>query len=139
MALSPLNTDGTTGSSLSIPVLSAQPSRTYALNIDTGELGGFVDGADAIEQFAKKAIMTARYRFPTYDFAYGCELEDIIGRDVSAALLETEIPRVIREALIYDERILDVTGFEITRDSDKLFVSFLIVMDNETIPLEVTI
>jgi len=109
----------------------AQQLRTYAL-----DLSGTIDGRDAIIQFVDKAIRTARYRFPIYDWDYGCEIEDLIGQDVSVALLEAEIPRVIREALIYDDRIDNVGGFELRREADKLYVSFFVTVDGDNIPVE---
>lgn len=110
------------------------PLKTYAL-----DLSGTIDGRDAILQFVDKAVRTARYRFPIYDWDYGCEIDDLIGQDVSVALLESEIPRVIREALIYDDRIDDVGGFTIRREADNLYVSFFVTVNGENIPSEVTI
>lgn len=100
------------------------PSKTYALDLETGDIGAVVDGAEAVRQFIRKAIATARFRFMAYGPEYGCELDELIGQDIPLSLLQAEIPRVIREALIYDGRINDVDGFVITRDSDKLYVSF---------------
>lgn len=116
-----------------------QPLKTYALDIQTGEMGGIVDGIEAIKQFIVKAIRTARFRFAIYDDAYGSELDDLIGQNVSFALLESEIPRVIEEAIIYDDRILDVYGFELTQEADNLFVSFYVDTTITTIPMEVAI
>ncbi|CCF14208.1 phage protein [Brevibacillus laterosporus GI-9] len=101
-----------------------QPTLTYSLDFNTGDIGGMVDGETAIRQFIRKAILTARFRFPIYDGEYGCELVDLIGEDLPMELLRSEIPRVITESLIYDDRIDDVYGFEIEREADKLTVSF---------------
>lgn len=138
MALSPLAviTDEETEETAIDEIL---PLKTYALNVETGEMGGMVDGTAAIEQFIYKAIRTARYRFAIFDDDYGCELDDLIGQEVSVELLETEIPRTIEDALIYDDRILAVRDFTLTREADKLYVSFFVEVDNETIPVEVMI
>ncbi|MCR8939853.1 DUF2634 domain-containing protein [Brevibacillus laterosporus] len=103
-----------------------QPTLTYSLDFDTGDIGGMIDGETAIRQFIRKVIMTARFRFPIYDGEYGCELIDLIGQDLPMELLRSEIPRVITEALIYDDRIDDVYDFEIEREADKLTVSFYV-------------
>jgi phage baseplate assembly protein W len=117
-----------------------QPSRTYSLNFDTGEIGGIIDGYAAIEQFIRKAIATPRFHYPIYSDDYGCEIESLIGQDISQELLEQEVERFITEALIYDERIAAVSGFEITRDSEKLYVSFLVTtIDGLIVKQEVTI
>lgn len=118
-----------------------QPSRTYALNFDTGEVGGIVAGREAIRQFIRKSIMTARFRFPIYgsDHMYGCELDDLIGQDLQIELLNAEIPRVISEALLVDDRITDVYGFVISREGDGLYVSFSVDTTEGTLQEEVTV
>ncbi|WP_338532560.1 DUF2634 domain-containing protein [Paenibacillus peoriae] len=141
MALSPLpETDVDFNEDLDVVTeTDVEPSRTYALDLGSGVVGGIIDGREAIRQFILKAILTSRFHFTIYDEDYGCELEDLIGQDVPMELLETEIPRVITEALIYDDRIDDVYGFEITQEASDLFVSFYADTDNETIPMEVTL
>lgn len=114
------------------------PSKTYSFDMDTGAIGGFIDGREAIRQFVRKAIATARFRFIVYDSQYGSELEDLIGQDVSLPLLQAEIPRVIREALIYDDRINDVTNFVIDRAGDAVHVSFTVETVEGVIDDEVT-
>jgi hypothetical protein len=116
------------------------PSRTYQLNANKNEISGLIDGETALRQFIVKAMRTARFRFLIYDDQYGSEIEDLIGADVSQELLNVEVPRIIRETLVYDDRIDDVVDFEITRDSDKLLVSFrVVVADGTSFNQEVTI
>lgn len=86
-----------------------------------------VEGIEAFKIWIEKTVRTARYRWPIYSFAYGCELEDVIGYDIPRAVLESEIPRVLREALIYDNRIEDVRDFVIERGGDWLKVTFAVV------------
>jgi hypothetical protein len=118
-----------------------QPSRTYALDFETGEVGGIIDGEAAIRQAIRKAIMTARFRYPIYGYEhlYGCELEDLIGQDLPIELLNAEIPRLISEALLVDDRITDVYNFTITREGDGLYVSFFVDTADGTLREEVTL
>lgn len=119
-----------------------QPSRTYALNFDTGEVGGVIDGEAAIRQAIRKAIATARFRYLIYgaEHLYGCELEDLIGQDLPIELLNAEVPRVISEALLVDDRIADVYNFTIARTGDELYVSFFVdLVSGVTLTEEVTI
>ncbi|MGE7271345.1 DUF2634 domain-containing protein [Brevibacillus panacihumi] len=118
-----------------------QPSRTYALNFDTGEVGGMIDGEAAIRQAIRKAIMTARFRYLIYGYEhlYGCGLEDLIGQDLPIELLNAEIPRLISEALLVDDRITDVYNFTITREGDGLYVSFFVDTADGTLREEVTL
>lgn len=103
-----------------------EPSKTYRLDFEKGRIGGFIDEEQAIRQFIRKALMTARFRFLIYDDQYGNELEDLIGSDVTDEFLQSEIPRVITDALIYDDRIEDVRDFEIERKKGDLYVTFLV-------------
>ncbi|QVY62994.1 DUF2634 domain-containing protein [Cytobacillus gottheilii] len=110
------------------------PSKTYALG--EGTIDGFIDGETALRQFISKAIRTARYRFLIYDDEYGCEIEDLIGSDVTAELLQSEIPQIITDALIYDDRIESVSGFNIERTGDQLYVSFTVTSIDGTLITE---
>ena len=86
-----------------------------------------VEDIEALKVWIEKALRTARYRWPIYTFNYGSELEDIIGLDIPRAVLESEVQRVIREALIYDDRIDEVQDFVIERGGDWLKVAFTVV------------
>ena len=86
-----------------------------------------VEGLEALKVWIEKAIRTARYRFPAYTFQYGCELEDIIGLDIPRVVLESEVERTIRDALIYDDRIQDVRDFVIEQGGDWLKVTFTVI------------
>lgn len=137
MALSPLKPREDRYVEVKSPPL---PSRTYMLDLENGEvIDRMIDGKDALRQFIRKAIVTARYRFLIYDGQYGCELDALLGQDISPSLLKSEITRIITEALIYDDRVDKVTDFEVINDHGKLFVSFTVHSVQETIPMEVTI
>lgn len=117
-----------------------QPTKTYIFDLNGNQFEGINDGEPAIRQFIRKAILTARFRFLIYSDDYGCELVELIGQDVPFELLETEIPRVITEALIYDDRVANVIDFVITREGDKLNIQFKVVLSDDTqITEEVTI
>ncbi|WP_128896325.1 DUF2634 domain-containing protein [Longirhabdus pacifica] len=99
-------------------------SKTYHFNFDTGEMKGFVDSLQAIKQYIRKALCTPRFRYLIYDDQYGSELEELIGKDVSNEFIFAEIPRLVREALIYDDRITDVKDVKVKRQDDAIYVSF---------------
>ena len=139
MALSPLTPVDITQEEITDVAAEQQPLKTYAIDFDSGVLGGIVDGREAIKQAVIKVLITERYRYAIYDDDYGSELDDLIGSDASLDLLETEVPRVIEEALLYDDRITDVYDFELTREGDRLNVSFYVDINEESIPVEVTI
>ena len=113
------------------------PSKTWAIDFENGTIGGFVDDDAAIKQFALKALITERSKYGIYSDDYGTELLDLIGEDVTADLLDSEIPRMVEETLIYDDRIDSVSNITLTRDGDKLFISFqLVTVTGEDITTE---
>src|SRR5574342_954740 len=103
------------------------PSKTWRIEFENGTIGGFIDGDVAIKQFALKSLMTERSKYSIYTDDYGTELMDLVGADVTAALLASEIPRMVEETLIYDDRIDEVTDIILTREGDKLYISFRVV------------
>lgn len=76
----------------------------------TGKLA-VADEKEAWIQWCQKAIRTARYRYLIYSRDYGHELEDLIGSGVSRAVYESEIQRMVTEALMTDSRTQRVDEF----------------------------
>lgn len=114
------------------------PSKTYEFNFDTGRFTSFmIDEDEALKQFIRKALATARFRYLIYSEDFGSELEDLIGQDITIELLETEIPRLITEALIYDDRIESCENFTITKDKDEVYATFTVIkVDGTVIEIE---
>lgn len=113
-----------------------EPSKTWRIDFDKNVIGGFIDDREAKKQFIHKALITERNLYPIYTDAYGDELFDLIGEDMGEAYLSVEVPRMCKEALIYDDRIesVDVTYY---RDNDKLYVTLNVLLhDGETIAVE---
>lgn len=99
-----------------------EPALTYRLNFGTSRLGGMIDDVDALKQFIVKTLLTNRSHYRIYSDDYGCELESLIGSDVSEAFIQAEIPRMVRESLIYDDRIDDVTDITARREGDSVYI-----------------
>lgn len=116
-----------------------EPAFTYRINFGTNRLGGMVDGKEALKQFIVKALCTCRSRFRIYSDNFGCEIEDLLGSDVTEAFIQSEIPRMVREALIYDDRIDDVTGIQVSRKGDAVYIVATIVSIYGEFTQEVTI
>ncbi len=68
----------------------------------------YVEGVEALKIWIMKAIYTSRYRWPIYTWNYGSEIEDLIGRDLSQGVLESEVKRMIEEAIENHSCIVDV-------------------------------
>jgi phage baseplate assembly protein W len=103
------------------------PSKTYSINFETGDISRKkIDGLEAIKQFALKAIQTPRFKHWIYSNEFGCEVMDLIGRGFTKAFMESEMERMIEDALIYDERIEQIENFDGAIREDKLEVSFIV-------------
>lgn len=101
------------------------PTKTYAIDFETGRIGGIIDGIDAVKQAIIKAVITPRFKCLIYDDQYGSEIkEDVIGENSSEAYLQTVIPEYINDALLPDERIIDVGDFNIIIEKDNAMISF---------------
>ncbi len=98
--------------------------RTYQLDLDSGRISGYVDGAEAVRQMVRKALMTERYETPIYLGQWGVELERLIGRDMDFAA--SDLPRAIEEALLADERVAAVDSFAVEAQGGTLRASFTV-------------
>lgn len=103
-------------------------TRTYNIDFANGRINGMIDGIKAVEQAAVKILMTERYKNLAYSEDYGCELKGIMMNEENTdAFLEAEIPSLIAEALLEDDRILDVKNFkfyDVREARDALLVTF---------------
>lgn len=99
-------------------------SRTYKLHTDKKLILGYTDGLDAMDQAIYKILNTERYRYILYSWDYGMELEDLTGRELEFVLPELE--RRIKEALMQDDRIEEVTEFRFEFEKEKITVTFVV-------------
>lgn len=100
------------------------------LGVDSSEensdrIDGYVDGIDSIIQSIYLILSTERYQFIIYSWDYGVELIDLYGQPMSYVM--AELPRRIREALVMDDRISNVTNFEFTVNKRALLVKFTVI------------
>ena len=105
--------------------------KSYLFDFDKGDFvvrdGKLVecDGLEAIKVWIEKIIRTEKGRYHIYNNTdYGCHLEDlIIGNSYTIEFIEAELRREIKEALLQNPQITNVTGFLITRDKGSITVS----------------
>ena len=58
-----------------------------------------VSGLEALKSWAWRAIQTARYRYSSFSWDYGCELENLVGQPYGQDTRRSEAVRYVREAL----------------------------------------
>lgn len=114
-----------TGAVVPITLKEAQqPSWTYGMDFERKRILGTVDGTDAVRQAVYCILNTERYDHLIYSWNYGVELKDLYGRPIP--YVKSELKRRIKEALLQDERILDVSIFSFSHRQGKLCVSFIV-------------
>lgn len=86
------------------------PGLGFRMNLRNETIIGLVDEVESIKQAIFMILNTERYDYLIYSWDYGVELKDLYGEPVSFAC--PEIERRISEALMMDERIVDVNSFD---------------------------
>lgn len=89
--------------------------------VKNGRIINKIDGQEAMIQAIAKILETERSVYPIYSEDYGHDLDELIGK--SDDYVETEIERVLEEALTEDDRITGVTVDDFTVDGDKATVT----------------
>ncbi|MDD3251910.1 MAG: DUF2634 domain-containing protein [Lachnospiraceae bacterium] len=115
------------GTGIMVPVLlkeAERPSRTFGLDLENGRIRGTVDGLEAVRQAVYCILNTERYDFLIYSWNYGTELKELVGRTIP--YVKTELKRRIREALLQDERIKSVDGFQFVLTGRSLAAQFTV-------------
>lgn len=102
--------------------IEVQPSKTY--KIEDNKIVGLCDNVEAIKQTIYCILNTERFDYLIYSWNYGVELKNLIGKQKDYIM--SELKRLIKEALIQDDRIEDVTNFEFTNSKNSLNVKFTV-------------
>lgn len=82
-----------------------------------------VTGKEAVLVWAWKALHTARYRHEIYTWDYGSEIESLVGQPSSEELKQAEAARYLRECLLINPYITDVSNITVTFEGEKLNIS----------------
>lgn len=111
----------------------------YALDFENKRIGKLVSGTESIVQIVTKSVLTPRFEHLIYTDYYGSELEDLIGDDVTDEYLDAEVPRLVTEAIAFDDRIKEVSDVTYERKGDSLSISVTIVPADGSEPVEVEV
>lgn len=128
-----IDTDGDDDESL-----DDEPTLTF--KVENGRIRGKVDEKQAMIQAVDKILRTERLVYPIYSDQYGNDLNDLIGKDMGYAKVEAE--RMIKEALLADDRVVDVDIDEVTeisRDTLEIKGTCVTVYGNINIDSEVSV
>ena len=102
--------------------------KEYEIDFTTGKLTGrTITGLKAIEQWIYITLATDRYFYTQYSWNHGSELNTLIGKNVSQAYVESEVKRMIEDALSQNEYILGIDDLECNITNDVLTASFKVL------------
>jgi phage baseplate assembly protein W len=117
--------------------VEAATDKTYKIDFSKGRVMGYADGIEAVKQAVEKILLTERFQYLIYDSDYGVELESLIGQP--QGYVKADIKRRVTEALMQDDRIKDVTDFDIQFEGDIVNVSFTVMSAYGNLSEEVSI
>ena len=86
-----------------------------------------IEGNNAIKVWVYKALLTPRYNYSIYSWNYGSELMDLIGKAYTPSLTKEEAKRYIKEALLINPYILEVTVLDTSFNNGVLSADIKIV------------
>ena len=104
--------------------------KTYKIKLseligyNNDRIHGYTEGINAVKQAIYLILNIERYRFPIYSWDYGVELEDLFGKPMPYVI--SEVQRRITEALLQDDRIIEVNDFEFEPNGKNLHVTFTV-------------
>lgn len=75
--------------------------------IENGEFK-IVEGDEAIKVWIYLSLLTPNKQYPIYSWDYGSEIKELIGKNYTKALTESEAQRLIEECLLINPYITDV-------------------------------
>ena len=73
------------------------------------------------------AIKTFRYCYSIYSWNFGSEIDTLMGKNYTHALTKMEATRYIREALMINPYILEITKLDVDFDGDTLYITMRVI------------
>lgn len=104
--------------------IEEQPSLTYKMDLENDSVRGLVDQQEAMKQAIFRILNTERYQYIIYPWWYGTETIDLYGKPTSWVCAELE--RRVKEALLVDSRIRDVSDFQFDCKAKEIRVTFTV-------------
>lgn len=100
-------------------------AKTFKVDPDSGRIRVLVDELDSVKQAVRIMLSVPRFQHEIFSRNFGHDLQDLIGKPLDYVL--GDVRRMIREALMIDERIIDVDDFTINKVGENLQVKFKVV------------
>lgn len=104
--------------------LTSRPSRTWIIDRNTMQVGFMDEGLEAVRQAVEIALNVERFQWQIYNTNFGNELEELVGDD--ADYIQSELPRMVDDALSVDDRVIDTADYVFSVNGDSMTVSFTV-------------
>lgn len=95
-------------------------SKTY--NLNGSRFSGFVDQTDSVKQAIFFMLNTERFKHPIYSWNYGFEIGELFGKPMD--YVQATLKSNVKDCLLMDTRILDVTDFKFSNKKGVLTMTF---------------
>lgn len=100
----------------------SQPSRTWRIDKSSDRIIGETDGLHAVRQAVEIILNVERFRWQIYQPYSGVQLDALIGQN--PGYVGAELQKRINDALIVDDRVTGISGFEFSFRGTSLSASF---------------
>lgn len=103
---------------------SQEKTKTFSLDTKNNTIVGFIDDLNALRQSIYLLLNIEADQYIIYSYTYGMNTLDLIGKPIYYVI--AVLPDRIKETLLTDDRITDVSGFEFEVNKNKLHVQFVV-------------
>ena len=90
-----------------------------------------VEGKQAAIGWARRCLLTKKNEFEIFSSAYGCEIEELIGKRYQQSTIEAEAVRIIEEALLANEFITGVSDIKVNFEGSTLKILCKVKLEEE--------
>lgn len=102
----------------------AYDSEQNCLTLGEDGLPYLVEKNEALQIWIYKALSTERFRYVAYDADYGSETDTLIGKNYNTDITNSELKRMIVEALMCNPYIEELSNWEFESERNQIRVSF---------------
>lgn len=101
-----------------------QNTQTFGITLPTNIIVSKIDGLDALRQSIYLKLSIEADQYIIYPYTYGIKLLDLFG--MPSYYVVAVLPNRIKEALMDDDRITDISDFEFEVNKNKVYVKFVV-------------
>jgi hypothetical protein len=86
-----------------------------------------LEGKEALKVWIIKALRTPRFKYMAYSWDYGQEFDELVSNNYSIELLQSEVERLIKEALEINKYIKNIRNCNAKKEKDIVYASFTVI------------